>query len=131
MKGDSGEVTGDARETAALRLQGSYSDGHPLDDVHYLECKIIRILYSHHAEFPWSRVHEAGWSSSTTITKVFPYWNASRPRRATRSSSSTPPRSKKFSSTSGRLTSAKESPEMRTIKGVAEARNEPSDYADG
>lgn len=41
MKEDSGGATGDGKETAALHLQGSYSDGHPLDDVHYLECKII------------------------------------------------------------------------------------------
>lgn len=41
MKENSGKATGDATETAAPHLQGSYSDGHPLDDVHYLECKII------------------------------------------------------------------------------------------
>jgi hypothetical protein len=32
----------------------------------------FRILYSHNAEFPLSRVHEADRSSLTTITKVFP-----------------------------------------------------------
>ena len=41
MKEDSEEAKSESKGTAALHLQGCYSDGHPLDDVHYLECKII------------------------------------------------------------------------------------------
>ncbi|MGA7881331.1 MAG: hypothetical protein WCD63_10740 [Terrimicrobiaceae bacterium] len=102
--------------------QGAYSDGHPLDEVHYLECKIIlkgdrftsvqnfhdfskivrataeasevaysteafkglrpqirevligsfRLLCSHNAQFPLSRVHEADRTSMKTLARVFP-----------------------------------------------------------
>jgi hypothetical protein len=41
MKEDSEKAKRETNGTAALHLEGSYSDGHPLDEVQYLECKII------------------------------------------------------------------------------------------
>jgi hypothetical protein len=42
MKEESKETTGEAREKPMPDIEsGAYSDGHPLDEVHYLECKII------------------------------------------------------------------------------------------